>query len=273
MTFPQLAEAFISLLCHCHNIEPRVIVHGEIGQNFEDLMDSYDYHILMRDENHTDTAFRPTYRAVEMEKQMREDQLSIDHALAILKELKSEYWLDNYYPTLHNLTKVVFERAYVDEYHPIASQEEIDAVITEYLEHCDELRNSFYATLISILKSGSDSTETDEINEYSKGLKDILSEKGLQNFDQLINSLKDVDPPLLSSEGVWMGRPKNAICLWLDILQKRSFIAKRHSYKELSEVVANEFKGLTLSASLFDKAPYISAEKKYKIQFQSLIPS
>lgn len=272
MTFPQLAEAFISLLCHCHNIEPRVIVHGEIGQNFEDLMDSYDYHILMRDENHTDTAFRPTYRAVEMEKQMREDQLSIDHALAILKELKSEYWLDNYYPTLHNLTKVVFERAYVDEYHPIASQEEIDAVITEYLEHCDELRNSFYDTLISILKSGSDSTETDEINEYSKGLKDILSEKGLKNFDTLLNSLMNADPPLLSNDRRWIGKPKNAICLWLDTLHQRGYIDGRHSNETLSRVVCNEFEGLRISPSSFDKVPYLRAEQIYKNQFKRLIP-
>lgn len=272
MTFPQLAEAFISLLCHCHNIEPRVIVHGEIGQNFEDLMDSYDYHILMRDENHTDTAFRPTYRAVEMEKQMREDQLSIDHALAILKELKSEYWLDNYYPTLHNLTKVVFERAYVDEYHPIASQEEIDAVITEYLEHCDELRNSFYDTLISTLKSGSDSTETDEINEYSKGLKDILSEKGLKNFDTLLNSLMNADPPLLSNDRRWIGKPKNAICLWLDTLHQRGYIDGRHSNETLSRVVCNEFEGLRISPSSFDKVPYLRAEQIYKNQFKRLIP-
>ncbi|MDB4655511.1 hypothetical protein OAE48_01560 [Flavobacteriales bacterium] len=272
MIFPQLAEAFISLLCHCHNIEPRVIVHGEIGQNFEDLMDSYDYHILMRDENHTDTAFRPTYRAVEMEKQMREDQLSIYHALAILKELKSEYWLDNYYPTLHNLTKVVFERAYVDEYHPIASQEEIDAVITEYLEHCDELRNSFYDTLISILKSGSDSTETDEINEYSKGLKDILSEKGLKNFDTLLNSLMNADPPLLSNDRRWIGKPKNAICLWLDTLHQRGYIDGRHSNETLSRVVCNEFEGLRISPSSFDKVPYLRAEQIYKNQFKRLIP-
>lgn len=272
MTFSALAEAFISLLCHCHNIEPRVMINGEPKQRFEDVIKPSDLNLLIRDDNFLETAFRPTSRAVEMAKQMAEEQIPVNYAIGILKELKSEYWLDNYYPSLSHPVKAALEDTYVSEYHPIASEEEIKSVTIEYLEHCDKKREAFYSILMSILSGESKQPESDTRDKKPTDLRQILSDKGLKNFDTLLNSLMNTDPPLLSNDRRWIGKPKNAICLWLDTLHQRGYIDGRHSNETLSRVVCNEFEGLSISPSSFDKAPYLRAEQMYNNQFKRLIP-
>jgi hypothetical protein len=140
-----------------------------------------------------------------------------------------------------------------------------NAYLNTYEQLRDELRNIFNGLNLSGGFSNPVQTKTTHLTNQSEDCRidKLLTAKGVENWGLLIQILKDNDPPLLSKDGLWIGKPKNAVCLWFDLIRKGGFAKHPNSYKELADIFNGEFTGLDIESTMFGKG-YPRAEKKFK---------
>lgn len=85
-----------------------------------------------------------------------------------------------------------------------------------------------------------------------------------------IDILKEVDPPILNNSGGFIGKTKGAICVWVDELERHSFlhhVQDKHAvYATLIPKVIN---GFSIDKSMFGK--YHKRSEKYRIDFKTLL--
>jgi hypothetical protein len=133
-------EDFIESLNHCLYIEAKVAIDGFPNISFQEIGVP---HLKL---------LRPKSRAIQLERKMKQEGYSFEQALLIIEELKSEYWIDDYYPILEEREKELIEEYYVDYINPLADKDDVEAIITEYMEHCYIKRNEIYSETIAILR-------------------------------------------------------------------------------------------------------------------------
>lgn len=132
-------EDFIESLNHCLYIESKVAIQGFPNISFQDI-GVPQLELL-----------RPKSRAIQLERKMKEEGYAFEQALLIIEELKSEYWKEDYYPILEESVKKIIGEYYVDHINPLADEDDLEEIITEYLEHCYRKRNEIYSETIAIL--------------------------------------------------------------------------------------------------------------------------
>ena len=133
-------EDFIESLNHCLYIESKVAIQGFPNISFQDI-GVPQLELL-----------RPKSRAIQLERKMKEEGYAFEQALLIIEELKSEYWKEDYYPILEESVKKMIGEYYVDHINPLADEDDLEEIITEYLEHCYRKRNEIYSETIAILR-------------------------------------------------------------------------------------------------------------------------
>ncbi|MDC0303601.1 hypothetical protein OAL15_01180 [Flavobacteriales bacterium] len=138
-SFRDDVEDFIESLNHCLYIEAKVAIDGFPNISFQEIRVP---HLKL---------LRPKSRAIQLERKMKQEGYSFEQALLIIEELKSEYWIDDYYPILEERVKELIEEYYVDHINPLADEDDVEEIITEYMEYCDRKRNEIYSETIAIL--------------------------------------------------------------------------------------------------------------------------
>ncbi len=99
---------------------------------------------------------------------------------------------------------------------------------------------------------------------------DLFFDKG--DIPVCINALREIDPPMISDKGNWIGGrgSKSVLVQWIEVLETRGKIP-HISKPKLVPLLVKHFKGLSLSeeGSSFRK---ITGVKNYKPEFLSIIP-
>ena len=86
------------------------------------------------------------------------------------------------------------------------------------------------------------------------------------DIDLCVDALRQIDPPLISDAGTWIGGKRNQsiIVAWIDVLELKGKIQKMDNRVELSKLLNAHFEGLCLetnTASIFGKRTYKGNDK------------
>ncbi|MDB4678125.1 hypothetical protein OAE93_00185 [bacterium] len=139
-SFRDDVEDFIESLNHCLYIESKVAIDGFPNISFQEIGVP---HLKL---------LRPKARAIQLERKMKQEGYSFEQAFLIFEELKSEYWEEDYYPILEKTVKKIIKEYYEDYTNPLADEDDVEEIITEYMEYCDRKRNEIYSETIAILR-------------------------------------------------------------------------------------------------------------------------
>lgn len=127
-----------------------------------------------------------------------------------------------------------------------------------------DAENAKLKLYIDFLKSYKIDEKKDD--EY-KDLKEIFIYP--ETYDDCINVLKDVHPPILNIENKYIGKEKGAFVLWIDYLNRNNLIYKSLNDKDYSRLISKAF-DFPISEGLFRKVSKRAMER-YDADFKQLL--
>jgi len=126
-----------------------------------------------------------------------------------------------------------------------------------------------------------DSLEAEKLNHKNQIQKKSVKEKEIpKKFEEIfydvnlmqscIDVLKQVEPPLIDSDCNFIGKPKGAICVWIDEMQRQAIIKHFSDRKQLAILISDKIKNFSINDRMFDNH-HSTAERQYRDDFKALI--
>lgn len=104
--------------------------------------------------------------------------------------------------------------------------------------------------------------------EMPKRFEEIFYDVNL--MQPCIDILKQVEPPLIDSDCNFIGKPKGAICVWIDEMQRQAIIKHVSDRKQLAILISDKIKNFSINDRMFDNH-HSTAERQYRDDFKALI--
>lgn len=145
-------------------------------------------------------------------------------------------------------------------------------------DDADVVRNR----LERLIKRESESRETRQSKKI-RSVRTQINAKIPETLDDLfpnpdiaqscIDVLKKAEPPLLSKNEQFIGKPKGALCVWIDVLERRGLIQRQSNRGIYAQLISERLSRSTsfyIDESMFGRYQ-TRAEEKYRKEFEILL--
>lgn len=144
----------------------------------------------------------------------------------------------------------------------------IEIIATELSDHDANLLKRNYGVLKNLFLNGIEVPNTyPQAIDETQTLKELFI--NLDSYEKCINVLKEVDPPILSIDNVFIGKEKGALVLWVDYLKRFNLIDTRQHDKTYSKLISEAF-NFSISDATFRKVS-VRAIQNYESDFNQLL--
>lgn len=106
------------------------------------------------------------------------------------------------------------------------------------------------------------------VEELPTTFEDLVH--GEYSIQPFIDILKEVEPPLIDANCNFIGKPKGAICVWIDEMQRQAIIKHCSDRKQLAMLISQKIKNFSINDRMFDNY-HTTAERNYRDDFKVLI--
>lgn len=144
----------------------------------------------------------------------------------------------------------------------------IEIIATELSDHETNILKRNYGVLKNLFLNGIEIPNTiPQATDETQTLEELFINP--DSYEKCINVLKEVDPPILSIDNVFIGKEKGALVLWVDYLKRFNLIDIRQNDKTYSKLISEAF-NFSISDATFRKVS-VRAKQNYESDFNQLL--